>query len=99
VAENAISRQLAWQRRQVALGRCRVCGGERDSGGTTICAPCRIERRAKARLREGTRPWEPGRPGRPPTESRLVDPQHVTSLSYAAWLARVTPPKTERKPA
>jgi hypothetical protein len=36
-----MTKQARWQRRQIALGRCRDCGQPRDKAGTEIrCRPC-----------------------------------------------------------
>ena len=30
IPEERISKQLRWQRKQKLLGRCRICGGEKE---------------------------------------------------------------------
>jgi predicted RNA-binding Zn-ribbon protein involved in translation (DUF1610 family) len=58
------SKQLLWQRKAVAEGRCPICG--RPRGVTQRCERCRKKAVLAARKRLGCKPWRPGGTGRPP---------------------------------
>jgi hypothetical protein len=61
---NRISRQLKWQRKMIAEGRCMICGQPAYGGGSK----CKIhiyKSRLRSRGRNGSQPHKPGAPGRP----------------------------------
>jgi len=55
-------------------GRCMWCGKPREnSSSVRLCQECadkqRVYKREEQRRRKGSRPWESGKPGRPPLSS------------------------------
>ena len=64
-----ISRQRAWQMKQVAAGRCSQCGKEAVS--SRKCMECLEKNKVAARLCRDGQPWRPGGRGRPPLTSFL----------------------------
>ena len=53
------------QQRHRDAGLCRYCN-EPAMEQLTVCVTHRQERNRAARQRHGSKPWEAGRPGRPP---------------------------------
>jgi len=37
---HGVSRQRRWQKQQVALGRCAICGNHRPPDLNILCRPC-----------------------------------------------------------
>ena len=54
-----------WQLKQVAAGKCRVCGKPRNLYKNYCDAHMEKERLRQRRVR-GTQPWKPGGSGREP---------------------------------
>jgi len=64
--EKAVSRQLAYQRRKKAEGRCASCGNRKLKHSDSSCGPCLLRRRKCAREKMGHSAWTPGAAGRKP---------------------------------
>ena len=63
------SRQRKWQRKQIRLGNCVICG--RPRGKTPSISRCRMcldKTRKETRQRRKCKPWRPGGLGRPPLD-------------------------------
>lgn len=63
--DKPLSKQVVWQRKQVAAGRCRNCGKDRMSY-RFLCNECQRKKREKEREKMNLLPWEPGGRGRKP---------------------------------
>jgi len=60
-----VSRQRAYQSRQVAEGKCSRGDGN-ALYSSDLCASCWEAYKDRRRGRLGLKPWKEGRPGRPP---------------------------------
>jgi len=64
-----VSRQVRWQIKMSLQGKCVSCGRECGlSPYRNRCLNCGRKRTQANRRLQGTRPWKPGGPGRPPLE-------------------------------
>ncbi len=60
------SKQLNYQARLKAEGKCIRCAQPRDTDSTQYCAECLEKRRGTIRKRFGYQPWREGGRGRAP---------------------------------
>lgn len=65
VRDDRPSRQRAWQKKMVAEGRCDQCGKLRKHYPQR-CDDCQKIAIVLKRAKRGSKPWELGKPGRPP---------------------------------
>lgn len=59
------SRQAAYQARNAAKGRCRLCS-RKQVKGSTLCATHLLANRERVRAATQCQPWRQGHCGRPP---------------------------------
>lgn len=60
-----VSKQVAYQQRKLKDGLCSICG-QYPLVTAIRCKQCAEKDREAARARTGSKPWQEGRPGRPP---------------------------------
>ena len=65
--KRSISRQRAWQQKQVAEGNCRCCGLPRNLYSHE-CDDCYNKETKRRRKKSGHKPWKRGGRGRPPKD-------------------------------
>jgi hypothetical protein len=66
VVRRRAAREKAYREQRVREGLCEKCGRRRDGLSLRYCDACLAQRTAWQRARRGTRPWQPGKAGRPP---------------------------------
>ena len=62
------SPQSKWYWKMRSANRCVACGKELDSGYKIRCREHHEKALAQQRKRKGYKPWQEGKPGRPPRE-------------------------------
>lgn len=78
------SRQLRWQRKRIAAGKCSICGEPRgDSPYASECIECRLRRRESSRVRNGHSAHELSGRGHAPkvSESNASESNDVTQVN------------------
>jgi hypothetical protein len=64
-AQANAKRQSTYRSRLRKKGLCLRCRAK-TKNGKCLCDACTIERREYSRVKHGSKPWQKGRPGRPP---------------------------------
>jgi hypothetical protein len=75
IAERKVySKQALYKKRRRYSGRCKNCGKPRGASPyKSECIDCRRRWREHIQAVKGIRPWEPGKRGRPPTDTKAVN--------------------------
>jgi hypothetical protein len=73
--KDGVSRQRRWQIAQHAKGRCERCGQVLNLY-KRHCDICAAKHCAATRKYRGSKPWQQGRPGRPPLNRKPPEKNH-----------------------